>query len=187
MNYLTQLQKFFLAFSLLFCLSSCSNITVDTSTSEDTIQEEERVPAPITYGSYDTYSEEMVAQMDLFIEEQKKFAQVASALYQDPQDEVALSQYHEIVENLAVVIRSTETFSPPEELKDLHIALVDASFKSADTLDDFYGILVEGLDFKTEKEKLEYEGLSSYYSKVSTEYVEAMYAVLDAIALQNEN
>lgn len=176
-----------LTLTMVTSLSACSMQRDTTGSTSPTAVENSIEPAniirrdiqtasyPSNWGTNGSYRAEVTALYDTFLSHQIKFAQAAEILYmEDPNHEESLETYQGHIENIKETLLTADTLSPPQNMVDYHMEMVDNAFIVIWVLNQFEDEFENGLDFATEKDQLIFEGLSTYYSGVSMDLLDSI-------------
>lgn len=129
---------------------------------------------PITIGTNPVYYSQVIEQYDNFLKKQVTFAQLAQEFYNNPSDLSSVAPIEVAVEELMEVILHTESLTPSQSLVDDHKDLVLASYRLAEVLEEYAEYYTGSLEFESDKQRKMYEGLTTYYSGKSKDYIDLL-------------
>lgn len=156
--------------SLLF-LVSCSKEEAPAAPSAPAVVEDPTANIKVTIGSNPVYYGQLIDQYDNFLALQITFARLAQEFYNDPSNLSMVDPIEVAVEELMALILVTESLTPPESLVSKHKELVLASYRLAEVLEEYAVYYTDSLEFTSEKQQKMYEGLTTYYSGKSQDYI----------------
>lgn len=187
---------------LLFTLSACSeeaSTTSPPSSSEastsdgassqvessgsatDIVVEDSVVPdfddpseLSVKTGSNVTYMNQILDLYSNFLAKQSTFGKLAGDFYRDPTNLTYVADIDIVIQALIDILMDTAYLTPPEYLVEEQQNLIAAAYRMVEVLEEYAVYYEDSLEFESENKQKMYEGLSTYYSGKSKDFLDLL-------------
>lgn len=143
---------------------------------EDSIVPEFDDPSELSVktGSNVTYMNQILDLYSNFLAKQSTFGKLAGDFYRDPTNLTYVADIDIVIEALIGILMDTAYLTPPENMVKEQQNLIAAAYRLVEVLEE-YAVYYEGsLEFESENKKKMYEGLTTYYSGKSKDFLDLL-------------